>query len=108
MDDVLMIPALDVLTGKIEERPMRDDERAEFLAAREAGRGDEIVLARDRRMREILELLRDTDKWAARAVEDGQPMRADRIAYRQELRKLLAVVETSDDPASIELPKGPA
>lgn len=63
-----------------------------------------------RRQREdiVKETLAATDKWAARAYEEGVPMSAERIAYRKALRSTLADLATSTDPASVQLPAPPA
>lgn len=57
---------------------------------------------------QVINVLRETDQWAARAVEDDAKMPAERIAYRQTLRALLTTISSSDDPASIEIPEAPA
>lgn len=70
----------------------------------------ESELERERKARcsEVLGALASTDKWAARAYEDGVPISDARKLYRQNLRAVYRQLLTSDDPASVEFQTPPA
>lgn len=69
---------------------------------------NELAAARATRHANVVSLLAASDKWAARAYEDGVPMSDDRKAYRQALRAAFQQIATSDDPGAVELPEVPA
>jgi hypothetical protein len=81
------------------------------LEQRAADEAAALEDARARRRQEVEAELARTDKWAARAVEEGVPMPAERVAYRQTLRALFAEIDAADGLATLEkvtLPPAPA
>lgn len=98
------IAALDPESGEFVERDMTDDELAEWEATAASRSSDDVIAAG--RRGELVELLRESDGWAARAVENGiVGLTAAQVAYRVELRDLHASVDPS---AELVLPDPPA
>lgn len=56
----------------------------------------------------VLSRLAWTDTWVVRSIEEDVPISAERVAYRQALRALLAEISKSKDPEKIEIPDPPA
>jgi hypothetical protein len=88
-------------------RPLTDEEQAEYDERQQLGQQQRLEKDRANARAAILALLAASDRFAARAYEEGVPMTSERISYRRDLRSLIATVATSDDPAAIELPPEP-
>lgn len=106
MADRPLIPARD-RTGRIVERPMTDDEFAEWQAGAGARDEDALEVVRGGVRARLLAQLAATDQWIIRAQEEGRALDADRKAYRQQIRDLLAELQTSADPGAVAVPESP-
>lgn len=74
---------------------------APIVSAHKAG-ARALAQAADAKGAEILGLLAGTDMWAARAVEEGTPMSAARIAYRKQMRSALGAVQAATTVAAVD------
>lgn len=84
--------------------PLTDEELRQVDVDAAAALATARQNARDR----IIAALNDTDKWAARAVEEGVAMAAVRVKYRQTLRTLLGSVDQAENQAALDAITVPA
>lgn len=91
--------------GALVYRAMTDEEWAPFKADRDAAVAAALADSRTSALAHVEQLLAGTDKWAARAYEDGVPISDPRKAYRVALRGAYQAIAASDDPGSVTLPE---